>query len=804
VSLFPAGATRGKTTECKVSGRNLNKVDRWLVSGQGVAVVEAKTSSDSAATIKLAVDEKAESSVRELRAIGPTGISNMLLIRVDHLAQSAEAEPNDDQTKPTPVAMNSAVAGTLKPQDLDYFSLQAKAGTKATIEVEAQRLGTSLVPVLTVMTPSGASLAQARQSKGTDRDCRVAFTFPADGTYLILVHDNTYNGVEGASYRLRVEEAPFATGVFPLGGPRGQPLAVSASGGSLPGVRTKTVILPDSAGATIDSGWFDGPEGPVFVAAKLVAGDEPQVLESPADERGESHTSLPSGATANGRISRPNEVDRYTIDVKKGEPILLRIKAASLGSWLDSVVTLRDEKGLTLAENDDPVDSRVRGNQILINNINVSSPDSRLDYEPKADGRLTVEVTDRYGDGGPEYAYRLEFGPAQPDFTISLLFGDPLANQRVLIAAQRQRAGPTSPGVLNLKPGSSTPVNFLINSEGKTGPIEVTAEGLPAGVTAQKVTINAPGASRNQRVNRPIPPSGGAIVLKVASDAPAGTGEMRLVAVAKLTGGGEIRRTASVSIPVDNLPLNGPAVRPVMRNRDGVPVCVVGSLNRPDATAALAPLVLNLRGLNVPAPLLQGNRIDVELEFDDPLPDPDRYTLSAETDRSSGLATQSLPPDTSSPNGRAQPTLGVVAAVDAEPGAKTVKITLQPDKGTTLSREFSVLVRAPIRVQLRREPIELAPGGTASVSVLVVREIGFKGPVDFRFLNLPEGVSVSGGLLLPAGKDCLEVRLTMAETAPRITDPLALQVVGVVRMPRGPVRVEAANRPMLLTPKAEK
>src|SRR5690348_17420030 len=54
---------------------------------------------------------------------------------------------------------------------------------------------------------------------------------------------------------------------------------------------------------------------------------------------------------------------------------------------------------------------------------NLSPPDSRLDYKVEQDGAILLEITDRYGDGGPEYGYRLEVGRSRPDFAIRLLFG---------------------------------------------------------------------------------------------------------------------------------------------------------------------------------------------------------------------------------------------------------------------------------------------------------------------------------------------------------------------------------------------
>ena len=45
--------------------------------------------------------------------------------------------------------------------------------------------------------------------------------------------------------------------------------------------------------------------------------------------------------------------------------------------------------------------------------------DSRLFFDPPADGEYTVRVGDARNQGGPEYGYRLTVRPPRPDFTVS-------------------------------------------------------------------------------------------------------------------------------------------------------------------------------------------------------------------------------------------------------------------------------------------------------------------------------------------------------------------------------------------------
>src|SRR5205823_13329947 len=81
----------------------------------------------------------------------------------------------------------------------------------------------------------------------------------------------------------------------------------------------------------------------------------------------------------------------------------------------------------------------------------------------------------------------------------------------------------------------------------------------------------------------------------------------------------------------------------------------------------------------------------------------------------------------------------VLAAVDAEPGVKTVKIQMIPAGNTPIVREVAVVVRPPMTVRAHPGPVVLAPGGSATFWVGVWREPGFDGPVELQFEGLPQG-----------------------------------------------------------------
>ena len=78
---------------------------------------------------------------------------------------------------------------------------------------------------------------------------------------------------------------------------------------------------------------------------------------------------------------------------------------------------------------------------------------------------------------------------------MTLLLGNANANAQAIsnLGQSRHRTSPGQFGVFNLKPGATTPINFLVAPEGRPGPVEVRVEGLPEGVTAEPVSVRLPG-----------------------------------------------------------------------------------------------------------------------------------------------------------------------------------------------------------------------------------------------------------------------------------------------------------------------
>jgi WD40 repeat protein len=95
--------------------------------------------------------------------------------------------------------------------------------------------------------------------------------------------------------------------------------------------------------------------------------------------------------------------------------------------------------------------------------------DSRLFFDPPADGEFLVRIADARGLGGNDYAYRLTVRPPQPDF--------------------RVRVSPTSPAVWR---GGAVPLSVSADRiDGFDEPIHIQLENLPRGFHAPPTSIPA-------------------------------------------------------------------------------------------------------------------------------------------------------------------------------------------------------------------------------------------------------------------------------------------------------------------------
>ena len=156
------------------------------------------------------------------------------------------------------------------------------------------------------------------------------------------------------------------------------------------------IFLPAEAPA--GTNWFilaspDGISAPMplffLAAANLIEEKEPNGGFREAQ-------AMSNGATMSGNIKEVGDVDVFRFEGAAGQLIRIEVVAASVGSALDSLLTLYDAQGSLLASNDDAGNGR----------------DSRLEFRLKAAGTHYVSVMDANDKAGPTHVYLLRV--AQP------------------------------------------------------------------------------------------------------------------------------------------------------------------------------------------------------------------------------------------------------------------------------------------------------------------------------------------------------------------------------------------------------
>ncbi|MFM9140807.1 MAG: PPC domain-containing protein, partial [Solirubrobacterales bacterium] len=148
----------------------------------------------------------------------------------DEVAKQAEV---DSPAKALVVPADAAVNARATASKSDHYAVELPAGRRIRAEIWARRIDSRMTPVLEVLDAGGRVVATARRQR--DDDPFVDFTAPADGRYVLRVHDLYAGGGDEVHYRLGVSTAPQVDFVFPPAARPGESAKVEVYGVGLPG-----------------------------------------------------------------------------------------------------------------------------------------------------------------------------------------------------------------------------------------------------------------------------------------------------------------------------------------------------------------------------------------------------------------------------------------------------------------------------------------------------------------------------------------------------------------------------------------
>ena len=403
----------------------------------------------------LEIDRDAAVGAYPLQVESAAGLSNTRLFGISSFPESVEKEsalkrhlpandtPSNAEFLEAPVTVNGTLAGA----DRDFYRLELSAGDVLTFEVEAQRLGSAIDPVIAVSDAEGNPVARNNDAAGIGVDARLRLQAAKSGTYFVTVHDARFSAQKTNFYRLRVGPIAFADAIFPLGWTRGETASIELSGGSLAAPRRV-----DAAGDSVRL-----PGRRVSLPLPLVRGEGPEELE-PAGER--PHR-LTDSTVVNGRIAKSGETDRYSLDVQEGEEWLIETQAAGLGtSHLYTLLTLYDQDGKKLGSAGD------REPEEMLSFIRARAEtfgDPHIGFRvPPGVARIDLTMEDLLGRGGPGYGYRLVARKQPGDFVLRL-----------------------NEAAVNIPQGGSAALSVTMDRRGYEGAVRLVVDGLPEDIMVE-------------------------------------------------------------------------------------------------------------------------------------------------------------------------------------------------------------------------------------------------------------------------------------------------------------------------------
>jgi len=385
--------------------------------------------------IEVAIDPNAEPGDRELRLLAAGGLTNPMVFKIGGVTEIRELEPNDEGTEAAlpgaarlpdaaPIELPAALNGQIMPGDIDRFTFRARRGQQLVITVDAR----SLIPYLADAVPGWFQAAVTLyDAKGEEvafsddyrfnPDPVLCYSVTADGEYTLEIRDAIYRGREDFVFRVTIDERPFVTQIFPLGGHEGTHVAASIQGWNL---RGNNLTLDTSPGERRirQAAYDDGRQksSPVTYAVDRL----PEFTEAESNDTSQHAQDVNLPVIINGRIGKAGDVDVFRFAGRAGEDVVAEVSARQLNSPLDSLVRLMDEDGNVLAWNDDYV---VTGQEFLYKNISgllTHHADSYLTFRLPKDGHYLLQIADSQQHGGSAWGYRLRISHPMPDFALRM------------------------------------------------------------------------------------------------------------------------------------------------------------------------------------------------------------------------------------------------------------------------------------------------------------------------------------------------------------------------------------------------
>jgi hypothetical protein len=321
---------------------------------------------------------------------------------------------------------------------------------------------------------------------------------------LLRLNDLTFAGTPAHFYRLSLTTGPHVDFVFPPSAapgtkskftvygrnlPGGTPAGFAAGDGkplekleteieapAKPDVRRDGLLSP--AAASVDGFSYrvttdKGVANAVFIGLAK----DPIVTEHEPNNQVAETQKITVPCDIAGQFYPAGDVDGYTFEAKKGDIWWIEVISHRLGlTTAPFLLVQRDDKDVKEVYGADSAPTEKK--------FSTASNDPSFRLEVKDDGAYRVTVRDLYGSArrDPHNVYRLCIHRESPNFSLAAVVEPPpdTANDRT-----------ASPRAAVLRGGGTTAIKVVAFREDPAAEIELTAEGLPAGVTCGPTKIPA-------------------------------------------------------------------------------------------------------------------------------------------------------------------------------------------------------------------------------------------------------------------------------------------------------------------------
>lgn len=502
MSLKPVAIQAGQTAEMELTSRySLLGASRVLVTGDGLVgeVVPPEKPPEvkpgqakpviPKAKLRFTAAVDAVPGVRDFRVATPQGASTIGQIVITRDPVVAEAAENNTLDKAESVPFPATFCGTIeKAEDVDCVKFKLDAPATVVFHVWAQRLENRIHdlqvhvdPIITLRTAAGNTLATSDNVFAGDP--LLVHSFDQPGEYVLEIRDVRYQGNVDWVYAIEMNARPFVTHYYPASVAPGSEAAVTAIGRNIPAEAATKVTGP---AVSASQAVFVSPlvGGQATNAGLVVPTTLPVVMESEAENNSPmTAAAITVPFALNGRIEAPMDVDCFVFEAKKGERYTFDVLCRRIGSPMDPIVRIVNDKSSPHVENDD---FSLRRQTIR---------DSRIEgWVVPADGKYYLEVRDLHSAGSAGHTYLVLAEKGEPHFELEMDLDKTL-----------------------LSPGLSSPLFVrVLRKNGFAGEVQLGVENLPPGVTATCGRILENGTD-------------GLIVFKADSNAPVGVGNIKVL-----------------------------------------------------------------------------------------------------------------------------------------------------------------------------------------------------------------------------------------------------------------------------------